>query len=188
MCGRYYVDDETAREIEKIVRDVDRKLKIEQNRGEIKPSQAAPVIRGSANEHTMAEAMHWGFPRYQGSGLLINARAETITQRRTFRQSVLERRCIIPAKLFYEWDSGKNKIAFRREDSPVLYMAGIYNVYQGEERFVIITTQANASVSGIHNRMPLILDENEIGNWIYDQQATDFLLNKQPVMLQHEKA
>ena len=55
----------------------------------------------------MAEEMSWGFPQYQKKGLLINARAETALERKMFRDSVLHRRCIIPAKQFYEWDQGR---------------------------------------------------------------------------------
>ncbi len=79
-----------------------------------------------------------------------------------FRDSVLHRRCIIPAKHFYEWDSDKNKVTFLRKDKSVLYMAGFYNCFQGEDRFIIITTQANTSVQKVHNRMPLILEDKEL--------------------------
>ena len=115
MCGQYYVDDETAREIEKIVRDLDRKLHVERT-GDIRPSQRAAVIKGE-NEHLMADCMAWGFPRFDGKGLLINARAESAMERKTFRNSVQHRRCIIPAKGFYEWDKSKEKFSFERYDS-----------------------------------------------------------------------
>ena len=75
MCGRYYVDDDTAREIEKVVREVDDKLRRE-CRGDVYPSQSATVITGR-KPHLLAEEMSWGFPQYQKKGLLINARAET---------------------------------------------------------------------------------------------------------------
>ena len=124
MCGRYYIDDETAREIEKIVRDLDRKLHVERT-GDIRPSQRAAVIRGE-NEHLMADCMAWGFPRFDGKGLLINARAESATERKTFRDSVQHRRCIIPAKGFYEWDKSKEKFSYERYDAPFLFMAVFY--------------------------------------------------------------
>ena len=89
MCGRYYVDDDTAREIERIVRDVDKKLQMERV-GDVYPSQSALVITGRAPE-LQAEEMHWGFPQFQNKGLLINARAETVLERKTFRESVLHR-------------------------------------------------------------------------------------------------
>lgn len=181
MCGRYYVDDDMAREIEKVVREVDEKLKRER-RGDICPSQSAAVITGR-KPHLLAEEMTWGFPQYQKSGLLINARAETVLERKMFRDSVLHRRCIIPAKQFYEWDSDKNKAAFLRENQPILYMAGFYNCFLDEDRFVIITTQANESVSPVHHRMPLILDGNELEDWVYDDTFLEFALHKIPPQL-----
>lgn len=127
--------------------------------------------------------MHWGFPQYQKKGLLINARAETALERRTFCDSVRHRRCIIPAKHFYEWDSDKNKVTFFREDRPVLFMAGFYNRFQNEERFMILTTQANASVNPVHNRMPVVLDESELEDWVYDDKFTEYALHKIPPKL-----
>ena len=180
MCGQYYVDDETAREIEKIVRDLDRKLHVERT-GDIRPSQRAAVIKGE-NEHLMADCMAWGFPRFDGKGLLINARAESAMERKTFRNSVQHRRCIIPAKGFYEWDKSKEKFSFERYDSPVLFMAGCYNQYD-QDRFVILTTDANTSVSPVHDRMPLILEPDELESWVLDDGATEFILHKTPVML-----
>ena len=180
MCGQYYVDDETAREIEKIVRDLDRKLHVERT-GDIRPSQRAAVIKGE-NEHLMADCMAWGFPRFDGKGLLINARAESAMERKTFRNSVQHRRCIIPAKGFYEWDKSKEKFSFERYDSPVLFMAGCYNQYD-QDRFVILTTDANPSVSPVHDRMPLILEPDELESWVLDDGATEFILHKIPVML-----
>ena len=181
MCGRYYVDDETAREIEKLVRELDRKLQIERT-GDIRPSQRVAVIRGE-NKHLMADCMAWGFPRFDGKGLLINARAESATERKTFRDSVQHRRCIIPAKGFYEWDKSKEKFSCERYDAPLLFMAGCYNKYQDQERFVILTTEANPSVSPVHDRMPLILEQEELEDWVLDDRATEYLLHKTPVLL-----
>lgn len=159
MCGRFYTDD-----------------------GDVYPSQAAAVLTGRP-EGLRAEQMNWGFPRYESKGLMINARAETVLERKMFRDSVLHRRCIIPAKHFYEWDSYKNKVTFWREDKPILYMAGFYNRFQGEDRFIIITTQANASVQQVHDRMPLILEEQELQAWIYEDSFLDFALHRVPVQL-----
>lgn len=180
MCGRYYVDDETAREIEKIVRDLDKKLQIERS-GDIRPSDAALVL-SQREQHLTAERMNWGFPGFQGTGLLINARAEGILEKKTFRESVLHRRCVIPAKGFYEWNKGKEKFHFERKE-PVLFMAGFFNQFQGKNRFVILTTEANASVSMVHERMPLVLESKEIQDWMLDDQAVEFLLHKTPVLL-----
>ena len=200
MCGRFYVDEGTAREIERVIRGVD--LRIQKIRtGDIFPSQSAgiltchsqqknPLSAGPAAEKSPAlelNEMHWGFPQYQKKGLLINAKAETVLERRTFRESVLHRRCVIPARQFYEWDSDKNKVTFFREDRAVLFMAGFYNRFQDEVRFIILTTQANASVSPVHNRMPLVLDEGELEDWVYDDKFTEYVLHKTPTELRREQ-
>ena len=182
MCGRYYVDDETAREIEKLVRDLDRKLQIERT-GDVFPAQNATIIKGQEH-HLAAEQMRWGFPGFEKGKLLINARAETALERPTFRESVQDRRCIIPARGFYEWNKSKEKFTFERKGTPVLFMAGCYNRYEGQERFVILTTDANSSVAPVHNRMPLILEPEELGDWVLDDQATESLLHKTPVLLE----
>lgn len=182
MCGRYYVDDETAREIEKLVRDLDRRLKMERT-GDVFPSQNAMILKGEGS-HLAAEQMRWGFPGFEKGKLLINARAETALERPTFRESVQDRRCIIPARGFYEWNKSKEKFIFERKGTPVLFMAGCYNRYEGQERFVILTTEANPSVAPVHNRMPLILEPEELKDWVLDDQATESLLHKTPVLLE----
>ena len=182
MCGRYYVDEETAREIEKLVRDLDRRLKMERT-GDVFPSQNAMILKGEGN-HLAAEQMRWGFPGFEKGKLLINARAETALERPTFRESVQDRRCIIPARGFYEWNKSKEKFIFERKETPVLFIAGCYNWYEGQERFVILTTDANSSVAPVHNRMPLILEPEELKDWVLDDQATESLLHKTPVLLE----
>lgn len=182
MCGRYYVDDETAREIEKLVRDLDRKLQ-KVRTGDVFPSQNATIIRGEGR-CLVAEQMKWGFPGVEKGKILINARVESVLERPTFQDSVKHRRCIIPARGFYEWSKSKEKFNFECEETQVLFMAGCYNWYQKESRFVILTTEANSSVAPVHNRMPLILEPEELGNWVLNDSATKYLLhNKTPVTL-----
>ena len=200
MCGRFFVDEETAREIEKVIHNVD--LQIQRMRtGDIFPSQPAGILiqcgkrreqtaeiaSGSISPALELKEMQWGFPQYQKKGLLINARAETALERKTFRDSVLHRRCVIPAKHFYEWDSDKNKVTFFRKDAAVVYMAGFYNRFGDEERFIILTTQANASVSPVHHRMPLVLETGELKEWVYDDQFAQYALHKTPPVLGREQ-
>ena len=200
MCGRFYVDEGTAREIERVIRGVDLRMQ-KMRTGDIYPSQSAgiltchnqqknPLSAGPAAENSPAlelNEMRWGFPQYQKKGLLINARAETALERKTFRESVLHRRCVIPARQFYEWDSDKNKVTFFREDRAVLFMAGFYNRFQDEVRFIILTTQANAAVSPVHNRMPLVLENGELEDWVYDDKFTEYALHKTPPELWREQ-
>ena len=211
MCGRYYVDDETAREIRRLVLKLDQRFqgkldrKSDQNMGQeaaqkmdagslqgpaaasaaVCPSQKAMVIMGR-ERHLEAEQMVWGFPRFDGRGLLINARAETAAERRTFRESVLHRRCVIPAKGFWEWNKSKEKFSFERQDSQVMFMAGCYDCFDGQDRFVILTTEANPSVKPVHDRMPLILEQSELEDWVTDDSAAEYFLHKTPVLLERE--
>lgn len=182
MCGRYYVDEDTANEIEHIVRSVDSGT-IRNLSGDIHPSESATVLTGRKPSLT-AEFMNWGFPGYQKKGLTINARAETALEKRMFRESILHRRCVIPARHFYEWDREKNKVTFFREKSTVIFMAGFYNCFQGQDRFIILTTAANASVERVHDRMPLILEKQELEEWVYDEKFLDYALHKDSPMLQ----
>lgn len=192
MCGRYYVDDATAREIMRIVRRVNEKLSVEA--GDIYPSGVAPVIYGDVTPADIsllplsADIMQWGFPNFRSSGVIFNARSETVLEKRMFRDSVLHRRCIIPAAAFYEWDRHKDKITFRRPDAPVMFMAGFYDQFAnarnnrtaGGHRYVILTTGANDCVSPIHERMPIILDEHELRDWLLDDHSVEFMLHKKP--------
>ncbi len=176
MCGRYYVDDETAREIEKIVRQLDRKLLI---KGERYPGQKASVIARDAGEAVLRQ-MDWGYPAPQNKGLVINARSESALQKRMFSESVMNRRCIIPARWFYEWDKDKNKITFKPEGKTGMFLAGFWKRFSEEDHFIILTTDANASVRPVHNRMPLILDEENSRAWLEDEKRYEQLLGLQP--------
>ena len=181
MCGRYYVDDETAREIRRLVLKLDQKICSESDQtAAVFPSQKATVITGRGR-HMEAEQMIWGFPRFDGRGILINARAETAVERRTFKESVLHR--VIPAKGFWEWNKSKEKFSFERTDSQVMFMAGCYDCFDGQERFVILTTEANPSVKPVHDRMPLILERSELEDWVTDDNAVEYFLHKTPAML-----
>lgn len=181
MCGRYYVDEEMLHEIKKITRKIDEKFGNVRT-GEILPSQNAMVLTGKTPELS-AEIMQWGFPRYDKKGLIINARAESVKEKKTFRDSAIHRRCIVPAAHYFEWDKEKSKTTLSRTDEGIVYMAGIYQYFQNVERFVILTTEANSSVFKIHDRMPLILEEKELEGWIYDNELADYLLRKTPVHL-----
>ncbi len=185
MCGRYYVDGETAREVAHIVKNTGAQA-TKMRTGDIYPSHTAVVVNGSTAALKLEE-MQWGFPQYKKKGLLINARAETALERKAFCASLLHRRCVIPAKHFYEWDPDKNKAIFYREGRPVVYMAGFYNCFSDQPRFMVLTTQANASVRPVHHRMPLILEEAELEDWVFDHHFMEYALSRTPPMLNREQ-
>lgn len=189
MCGRYYVDDDTAKEIEKIIRQVDEKLRKEAGKcislqtGDIHPTDTAPVL--AASEHKMGCRWQcWGFPGFQGKQVIFNARSESVLEKKMFRDSVQKRRIVVPATAFYEWNANKEKNIFYRQDKSILFMAGFYNNYQDEDRFVILTTAANKSMEPVHDRMPLILEQNEIEPWIFDDREVERILLKTPCLLE----
>lgn len=101
-----------------------------------------------------------------------------------FRESVEHRRVGVPAIWFYEWNKNKERNIFYRENQPALYMAGFYNHYQDEDRFVILTTAANDSMKPVHDRMPLLLECDEIERWLFEAQQVPILLKKTPTLLE----
>lgn len=191
MCGRYYVDDEIAREIEKVIRQVDERLRSKASGNisfpakDIFPADMAPVLVAE-NRKLSCMTKRWGFPGFEGKQVIFNARSELVLEKRTFRESTLHRRIVIPATWFYEWNSKKEKNIFSRKEQPVMFMAGIYNRYQDEDRFVILTTAANESMEPVHNRMPLILGEEEILPWIFDDTKVEQILRKTPCLLERK--
>ena len=153
--------------------------------GEIFPSNPVPVLMEAANHMLEAERMLWGFPNFRNKGVIINARAETATDKTMFRKNLQTHRCVIPSTGFYEWshEKEKTKYRFNLPESDTLYMAGIYNIFGKENRFVILTTAANESMAGIHNRMPVILSEDEIEKWILNEEETPAILVRTPEQL-----
>ena len=144
MCGRYYIDSDMADEIEKVVHDIDQRIRQEHFAGDIFPTNVAPIIEKS--EHGLKlDVCKWGYSLSQGKNLVINA--------------ILYHRILIPASGFYEWNRLKEKNTFSRYDAPVLYMAGFCDWFENERRFVIMTTAANESMIKVHDRMPLILEK-----------------------------
>lgn len=182
MCGRYYIDDNLAREIQKLVRQIDTSGRPAKRSGDIHPGGLAPVITSNASG-MHAEWQRWGLPGFRKGGVVFNARSETVLQKKMFQDGVLHRRAVIPARWFYEWNRAKEKITFLRDDAPVLYMAGFYNLYEDGPRFIILTTEANASIKATHDRMPLVLEQEEVSPWVTDNSIFRQYLRQVPVLL-----
>ncbi|MDD3921880.1 MAG: SOS response-associated peptidase family protein, partial [Eubacteriales bacterium] len=147
--------------------------------GEIFPSQIAPVIVNEPEYGVTVRPMKWGFPRTGGGGLVINSRSEKTDTTPMFQKAARERRCLVPASWFFEWrrTSGrktKDKFAFRPDiGEELLYMAGVYGqslggfMGGGFDGFAILTREADQQMAPYHNRMPVILtDENLKKAWL----------------------
>ena len=146
----------------------------------IAPSQEILAIR-TAPEAGRPEwvMLRWGLVPFWskepgGKRPLINARAEGIETKPPFRGPIRHRRCIVPASGFYEWrreGSGKQPYFVRPAAAEVFALAGIWDHWEGKqgeviESVAIITTSANELMRPIHDRMPVILEEEDAAEWI----------------------
>lgn len=202
MCSRYHIRDKMPEMLKKIFPE---EIQEDQEAAvcppllmtscDILPSMKAPVLIRRQGRLCMLEAV-WGFPGIEGKGLIINARSETALEKRMFAESVEKRRCLVPASGFYEWSETKDKYYFTPgkrntgDTASALLMAGCYRRWEGETRFVILTTSANSSVGRIHPRMPLILEGEEAEKWLAEGEeasAISQLLKKAPAELEREQ-
>ncbi|MBP1744954.1 MAG: hypothetical protein H6Q58_1932 [Firmicutes bacterium] len=184
MCGRYTLfTDKELKEIDDIINQ----LANDSNRGRMKtgeifPTDVVPVLT-PGKDKAVPRLFTWGFPSFHGRRVIINARSETVHEKPMFRSSVDRRRCVIPSTGFYEWNCEKKKFLYSMPDSPLLYMAGIYNQFEGEDRFVILTTDSNPSVSDVHERMPVVLTKEQVEEWLFDDKAVDGILHHEHPVL-----
>lgn len=185
MCGRFYVDDETAKEIEKIARKIDQKMA---KMGDVYPSEPALILRAMKGE-MVSEVLKWG---YGAAGKnIFNARSETVQERPMFRYDYEDRRCIIPAKKFYEWkkSGGKQKEKYDFfSEGETLFLAGIYHKDPDGDRFTILTREAEGCMVGIHNRMPVILTHGDMEKWLFSKEEAVRLLDGHFDKLQRKKS
>jgi len=143
----------------------------------IRPTDRASVIRKGSGGLEEAN-QRWGLiPSWAKDPKIgvqcINARAETISEKPSFREAFQKRRCLVPADGFWEWETiGKKKIPwkFTRPDGEEFCLAGLWESWMSEgeplESFMIITTSPNELVRSVHNRMPVILSPNEAEIWL----------------------
>ncbi|MBE2182163.1 MAG: SOS response-associated peptidase [Anaerolineae bacterium] len=187
MCGRFVIAADAnviqqAFDLESIPADFS-------PRYNIAPTQLAPVI---TNEHPDQLVMYrWGLiPSWAKEisigAKMINARAEGIDEKPSFRAAFKRRRCLVPATGFYEWqacEDGKHPMYIQLKQQSLFAMAGLWEVWRdGEGRdlrtFTIITTSANSFMKNIHDRMPVILHRDDYAVWLQDEEVpTDALKN-----------
>ena len=173
MCGRYlFSADDADERTAAIVQAMERRYPGQYKTGEIFPGDAAPAMVARQEKITALPAI-FGFPGFRDGKLLINARAETAAEKRMFADSLRERRIILPAAGFYEWgrDASKTKYLFTVDGEPFLYLCGLFRIIDGQYRFVILTRQANESMAGTHDRMPVIVGADGVRPYLTDLSA-----------------
>lgn len=182
MCGRYGADEKVNTWIaSRCQTSSDNILRV----GDIRPGERTPaIIMGRSKP--LVVPMTWGI---QGkSGLIINARKETIWEKPSFRHLIQNKRCLLPASCFYEWDSEKHKATLSGKDGEMLFLAGVYQAEPEGGRFVIITAPADETVRPIHDRMPVRIPESLISAWLSDADSAKELLDSATVPLRREQA
>lgn len=180
MCGRYlFFGVENTEEIRNILSELSKKYTSEEisniKTGEIFPTDNVPILVNKNNKRSF-ELFRWGFKNFKSKNVIINARCETLKERKMFKPLINTRRCLIPATGFFEWDhknGSKDKFLIWPSKKRFFYMAGLYNIFRIDNiyltSFVIITTDANKEMARIHNRMPVILKENFEDEWLFSK-------------------
>ena len=179
MCGRYYIEEEdTAEDLQRIIDSLNRRYNGNspaKTRGEIRPTDIIPVIANSPSMAISAYAMKWGYTMPDGKPM-FNARSETAATKPMFADGMKQRRCIIPATLYFEWEKhGTQKIkhAIFPTGSDMIYMAGVYRIEDKRAACSILTRTPAACIAHIHDRMPVILPREAVPDWLnlrYDPQ------------------
>ncbi len=154
--------------------------------GDLYPSDIAPVLAPNKYGQMAIFPMAWGFTHKATTKPLANYRVETADSRPMWRDSWYRRRCVIPASWYYEWgypifeddnrsitehrNTKKVKFAIQTDGSDITYIAGLYRYeeHSGMQvpMFTVLTREAAGIVKDIHDRMPVILDKNNIQEWI----------------------
>ncbi len=150
----------------------------------IPPGQKILTIVKLDDGSYKAVYLHWGLlplwaKQRSISQRLINARAETVAEKQAFKQAYQQRRCLIPATGFYEWQKqeqgGKQAYCISAVEGQLFAFAGIWEYWhEGSETVYsccIITTAANSLMEPIHQRMPVIIDRTDYAIWL-DKQAS----------------
>jgi putative SOS response-associated peptidase YedK len=176
MCGRFTLRL-TPRELQEFF-DLFRVPEFSP-RYNIAPTQRSPAIRIDAEGHRVADLLQWGLvpPWAQTPAVgsqMINCRSESAATRRAFRCAFRERRCLVPATGFYEWQAaGRSKQPWHltlKSGEPFAF-AGLWESWTGPdqrplETFTILTTAANAFMAEVHSRMPVLLPRETWPVWL----------------------
>lgn len=190
MCGRYIQVSSPTQLVERF--DVDEIAVPEAPAPSYNVAPRAEVLtvvqRGLTDPEVAAhggtrvlEQMRWGLvPSWADDtkigDRLINARAESLTEKAAFKSAFRKRRCLIPADGFYEWQrlGGKRKqpmFVHRRDGEPIAF-AGLWEVWRASSKdpwllsCTIVTTRANDTMAPVHDRMPAMLAEDSWDRWL----------------------
>ena len=181
MCGRAY---ETYTEEELAIQYLNRRpLRLEGfgTTYNLAPTQRSPVVVVRDGDRNI-DQFRWGLVPVWAKSVeaaakysLINARGEGIAEKRSYAEAFRRHRCVVPLSGFYEWKRGgkrKRPFAIHLRESPIMSVAGVWERWQPAgapaplHSFSIVTTTANSFMAEIHDRMPVILAEQDVECWL----------------------
>jgi putative SOS response-associated peptidase YedK len=149
----------------------------------VAPTKPVYAVRSGADARWL-DVVAWGLvPSWaadrKGASRHVNARAETLATKPAFRSAFARRRCLVPADGWYEWRPhdgrpGKQPYFLTPADGSVLAFAGVWESW-GPERIrtaAVVTTAAHGALTGVHDRMPLILTSDRWAAWLGETEAT----------------
>lgn len=176
MCGRFTLHHPTDQVAERF--GVQEVLFEEPARYNIAPTQPIAAITAPSGTRFL-EGFRWGLVPFWAKDVgignrLINARAETLAEKPSFKHALMRRRCLIPADGFYEWKkeaSSRQPMYLRKQDGALFAFAGLWEEWKQDdgERLrtcTIITVAPNALVATIHDRMPVLLRPEDEALWL----------------------
>ncbi len=177
MCGRVRLPTDYSELKINAVKDYYRDLK-EQRRFNVPPTSIVPALISRNGERTV-EAMRWGLvPSWskdeRNAFATFNARAESVDIKPTFRSAwQAAQRCLIITDGFYEWrETDKQPYAISLGNRSPMLMAGLWDEWRGLQTSTVITTEANAMLAFIHDRMPVIVDSDDWPTWLGETLAS----------------
>lgn len=169
MCGRYRLHDpKTALDFF----EAEPPFPI-RPRYNIAPSQTVPIVSAlrQFDEMTWGITPKWG---RETSKHLINARSETVREKRSFRDAFASRRCLFPADGFYEWSrEGKQPYLLTMKDGAPFAIAGFWEEEEKSRGCCLLTTTANSVLEPIHHRMPVIVHPADWRRWFAEGELSD---------------
>lgn len=187
MCGRYSVIPKATNGNSRAAKLIEKHLK--EAHYNAAPSQALPVI--TEQQPDKLQFFSWGLQPFWAKDAKsvkrsINARAETLTEKPTFRSLLKSKRCLVPAAGFFEWQaSGQGKVPYRimLKSEALFTFAGLWDEWADKSTgevlhtFAIITTEANDLVKPIHDRMPVMLSPEAEELWLDGNEPQEHLLS-----------
>ena len=168
MCGRFYVPEDDSTEMIRAILDHLEHRNVKVKTGDVFPGDMAAVVASNRQLQSRPFAMEWGYHLSDGKRI-INARSETAAQKAMFADGIRQRRCLIPAQHYYEWekmDGRKVKYAIEPEGAEGFFLAGIYCMEAGKPVFTVLTRSAAEGIAFIHERMPVILPNEAAEDWL----------------------